>query len=189
MTLSPDDVFAIAHKITGWLERAETELLYKLALDIPKNGVIVEIGSYRGKSTTVLAFGAKERGGKVYAIDPFEGVMDGHVVTGHDRDHLRYALINAGVSESVEIITGYSVATAKTWKKPIDLIFIDGDHSYEAVKADLKAWSKHVTGKIALHDYNLNWPGVPLAVDEFVAAGEWRIVENVDATVVLERVE
>jgi predicted O-methyltransferase YrrM len=189
MTLTPEQVFTIAHKITGWLEPHETMRLYGLALDIPENGAIVEIGSYRGKSTTVLAIGAKERSARVYAIDPFEGVMDGHVVTGHDRDHLRYALVNAGVVDSVEIITGYSLETAKTWKRPIDLLWIDGDHSYEAVKADLKAWSKHVKGKIALHDYTQNWPGVPMAVDEFVADGKWRIVDNVDATVVLERVK
>jgi predicted O-methyltransferase YrrM len=49
-----------------------------------------------------------------------------------------------------------------------DFIFIDADHSYEAVKADIAAWSKRLApgGLIAGHDYDAHWPGVMRAVDE-----------------------
>lgn len=187
MTLTPENVFNIAHGIDGWLDRAETEKLYTLALDIPKKGVVVEIGSYHGKSTVVLALGARERGGTVYTIDPYEGMMDGREVTLHDRDHLRYALTEYGVLDNTTIITRFSQAVAEVWKDPIDLIFIDGSHFYEDVLADLWAWSPHVKGKIACHDHNTNWPGVLMAVAEFVSGGEWKIIEQIDATVVLER--
>ena len=46
-----------------------------------------------------------------------------------------------------------------------DFVFIDADHSYEAVKADIEAWSP-LTNFICGHDYCNKWPGVMKAVDE-----------------------
>jgi UDP-2,3-diacylglucosamine pyrophosphatase LpxH len=182
------DIFEIAVRIDGWLDRLEIYRLHQLAGEIPLKGTIVEIGSYRGRSTVVLALGAQPRKGKVYAIDTFEGVKGDTHISGHDRDILGYALANNGVTDSVEIITAKSLAAAKKWSKSIDLLFLDGSHEYEDVLADLNAWSPHVAGLIACHDHNENWPGVPQAVSEFVAKGDWRVAEQVDATVVLERV-
>lgn len=193
MTYSESDIVALTGKIDGWLDPQETRLLYRTALAIPENGVIVEIGSYRGKSTVIMGYAALERNATVYAVDPFEGVMDGEVVSKIDRDHLRLNLKKHGVTKVVQIVTACSASAAAEWgdktePDAIDFIFIDGSHMYEDVLLDLQAWSPFVVGKIACHDHNENWPGVMLAVDEFTAAGEWRIVEQQDATVILERV-
>lgn len=62
---------------------------------------------------------------------------------------------------------------AATWVAPgsLDLVFIDGDHSYDAVRQDLRAWRDKVRpgGVLAGHDYSLFRPGVPRAVHEFAA--------------------
>ncbi|MFH1760634.1 MAG: class I SAM-dependent methyltransferase [bacterium] len=72
------------------------------------------------------------------------------------------------------IITDYSYNAVKTWNKKIDLLWLDGDHNYEAVKRDFLDWKRHVVpdGRIAIHDsrrlaspnipesdYNRGWPG------------------------------
>lgn len=191
MTSLPDDrILEISKSIMGWLDPRESVLLYQLAQNMPYHGVIVEVGSYRGRSTVLLALGAREQNGTVYAVDPFEGMMDGREVTLHDRDQLENALAENGVRDDVHIWTQTSLSAAKQWSGEIDLIFIDGSHQYEDVMADLKAWSPWVTGKIAMHDTleNGQWQGVVQALNEFVAAGEWAVVQRADATTVLERV-
>lgn len=52
----------------------------------------------------------------------------------------------------------------------VDVIYIDADHSYESVKKDLNGWFKKITngGFLCGHDYIDAWPGVKIAVDEFV---------------------
>src|SRR5690606_13349822 len=119
------------------------ERLYTLAGSIPSKGVVVEVGSYRGRSTVILALGAKGRKGKVYAIDPFEGTKGVIPVNLHDRDILGHALEHYGVTDTVEVITATSLAAVKKWSRPIDLLFLDGSHEYEDVLADLNAWSPH----------------------------------------------
>lgn len=55
--------------------------------------------------------------------------------------------------------------------KKVDFIYLDGDHSYEAVKDDLQVWWPLVSdiGILAGHDYDVQHPGVVQAVDEFFA--------------------
>ena len=66
----------IAREIDGWLTLKEGKLLYNLSKK-NDNGVIVEIGSWKGKSTIYLAHGSKNgKKNKVYAIDPHEGLTE-----------------------------------------------------------------------------------------------------------------
>merc|ERR1711924_247319 len=62
---------------------------------------------------------------------------------------------------------------AASWIRPgfLDLVFIDGDHRYEAVLKDLHAWwpTLKEDGILAGHDYTVNHPGVAQAVHEFAA--------------------
>lgn len=69
----------------------------------------------------------------------------------------------------MQILRGKSIDMAKTFNKSIDLIFIDGDHSYNAVKADVLAWLPHLKphGVIIMHDFA--WAtGVQQVVKEII---------------------
>lgn len=158
-------------------------LLYGLARSL-KPKVCVEIGSARGKSACAVGLALRRNGsGKLYAIDP-------HSVTNwNDADSVdSFALITenlrkAGVTEFVEIVRQTSGDAAKGWNKKIDLIFIDGDHSYEGVKADWDLFLPHLNefGVVVFHDtlWDLRPDpkiaradmGVPRFVDELRAAG------------------
>ncbi len=67
-------------------------------------------------------------------------------------------------------IEGDSREVYKTWDKgKIKLLFIDGDHTYEGVKADAEGWFDHVSspGAILFHDFRSDLPGICHAVSEF----------------------
>lgn len=130
---------------------AEGRLLYKLASKC-KQGVIVEIGSWKGRSTIWLAKGARA---KVYAIDPHEGTRT-HKYGGCENTYDEFIknMERAGVSDMVVPVVKTSEEAVKDWDKPVGLIFIDGEHSCEAVKFDFDNWVPHLVegGVIALHD-------------------------------------
>lgn len=158
-------------------------VLYGLARSL-KPKVCVEIGSARGKSACAVGLALRRNGGgRLYAIDP-------HSPTNWNDTHsvdsfaiFTQHLAQAGVTEFVEILRQTSGEAAKGWNRKIDLIFIDGDHSYEGVKNDWDLFLPHMAefGVVVFHDTlwdlrpdkNLSRAdmGVPRFVDELRAAG------------------
>ncbi len=66
--------------------------------------------------------------------------------------------------------------------KTLDLIFIDGDHSYEGVVADIQAWWPKMTEGSVFSGHDYNRPAVKRAVDEFADAWELEVTEGDHAT-------
>lgn len=159
-------------RIRGYLADVEGYALMLLARSGPGDGAIVEIGSFLGKSAAWLAFGAQQGGrGRVTAIDPFTGSPEHQpgarneepeiVARGSTRPRFEQNLRDAGLRESVDVIEARSTDAAARWSGPIRLLFIDGDHSEEASRADFEAWLPHTAlgGLIAFHDVGV-WAGV-----------------------------
>ena len=160
----------ILTSVDGWLHPKEAQLLYRLASQCKARGAIVEIGSWKGKSTICLARGSiAGHKTKIHAIDPHTGSPE------HSRefgvvwtfDEFRRNIENAGVNEMVTPIVDYSDAAAKKFNEPVELIFIDGLHEYEGVKIDFDGWFPKVVdhGVMAFHDSTC-WPGVLKCVSE-----------------------
>jgi predicted O-methyltransferase YrrM len=191
MTLSPADVFDLVKDIHGFLYPAEVHQLYALACEIPQGGTVVELGCYQGKSTTALAYGVQAQAGNLYTIDPFEGEMVGNIEVKREfARQVMQRLTDRVLDTHVQMYEGYSYDIVKTWQHGrIDLLFIDAVHDYESVSRDLADWSPLMAdgGRIALHDHNSTWPGVQLAVAEFITRHNWRIISQVEGLVTLER--
>lgn len=143
----------------GLITENEGELLFSLARDVSPEGVIVEIGSYKGGSTIFLARGVKiAEKEKVYAVDPHsrrkEFRMGVELVQKNTFSIFTQNIKNAGVDDWVIPIVKTSYQAAKGWRKPIRLLWIDGSHKYEHVKIDFLLWERHLVkgGVIALHD-------------------------------------
>lgn len=175
--------------IKGFLDPNEAALLYRLASEVPAGGVIVEIGSYQGKSTVCLGRGAKVNGARVYAIDPHEDFQESENTHYGAENYaaLLKNLIEFNVADVVRVVALASEEIARSWWRTIDLLFIDGEHSEENVRFDFNEIGKFAD-LIAMHDTTGNHPGVTQALNEILAAGEWEIIERADATAVLRRV-
>jgi predicted O-methyltransferase YrrM len=141
-----------ARQNPGWLKEHEGRLLFCLAANLPQPDAVVEIGSAEGKSTIWLASGLKAsgRGGRVFAVDPHEAYLG----RSNTQEEFERNMRAAGVSEFVVGIGERSEEAAKGWGAPLKLIFIDGDHSYDAVRRDFELWEKHLVpgGVVAFHD-------------------------------------
>lgn len=133
--------------VEGWLSLEEAINLYTLA-EKCQDGCIVEVGSYRGKSTLALALGtlAGYRA-KVYAIDPheiFSGV-NGGTFGPQDRKVFMRNVARTDAYNIVRLVNLSSEIISPGWTEQVSLLWIDGDHSYEGVKRDWECWLPHLS--------------------------------------------
>jgi hypothetical protein len=143
--------------IRGWTTDKELKILSELA-HLSYN--VVEIGCWKGRSTKVLLDSCS---GIVYAVDKWEGANDQSGAMVLLQDVYSEFVKNVGHYDNLEIIKELSLDAAKKINS-VDMVFIDADHSYEAVKADIEAWLPKCNKFICGHDYD--YPDVKKAVDE-----------------------
>jgi len=132
--------------VPGWLTDEEGEALYELARACRGDGVIVEIGSWKGKSTICLGLGSRAGNGvPVYAIDPHTDTRFGDFESNVQR---------AGIRELVRPIASLSQPAADDFDEPIEILFVDGSHEYDLVLEDFEKWVPKVVdgGWVAFHD-------------------------------------
>jgi len=160
MNYGIEEVQKWAATVEGWFSDRQGRFLYTKARQCSGKGVIVEIGSWKGKSTVWLGSGSLA-GNRVpvYAVDPHNCWYseDGGLGRGKELTTLREFEENmkrTGVSGVVRPIVATSEEAIKNWKDPIELLLIDGDHSYDAVKKDIDLWLPYVIdgGIIAFDD-------------------------------------
>ncbi len=157
-----------ALKIEGWMHA--DELLW-LAQQAETRNLIVEIGSWMGRSTRALADNCP---GKVLAVDTWQGSdEDQHraLLEGKPKDWLMLQFMNNLAGVNVYAYRLASLAAAETFKDELfDMIFIDAGHTYDDVKADILAWGNLLApgGLLCGHDYHFEAPGVVEAVNELL---------------------
>ena len=149
---------------------------------VKKNGIYAEIGVFKGNLSTQLYNLLTPT--ELYLIDLFTGIItsgdqDGNDVEDYDLTISYNNLMNKyDTSTNVTILKGYSDEMLSTFDDNyFDMIYLDGDHSYEGVKKDLEVSYKKIknNGFIMGHDYEMNHKktkslyefGVRKAVDEF----------------------
>jgi predicted O-methyltransferase YrrM len=121
--------------------------------------VVLEIGSARGKSTCSLALACRQNGcGKVYSIDPHTQNSWTDVGVGENS----YAFLKARIREYhleqwCEVVVATSAVAAQNWARPIDILFIDGDHTYEGVKFDFSVFEPWLTPKALVLFHDTTW--------------------------------
>jgi hypothetical protein len=142
--------------------------------------VILEIGSYKGKSTVGLASIAQRYGLEpVVAVDPHTAPAAtdyGHGTQQSSWDDFRASLRTAGVENAVEAHRAYSRDLAGGWSRPIRFLWIDGDHTYRGAKEDIDLFRPHlVPGAIvAMHDVLHSFDGpVRVFAEELLAADQF----------------
>jgi predicted O-methyltransferase YrrM len=190
-------ILAKMRGIEGWLEDDEADLLAAAAAraltEQTEAQALVEVGSYCGKSTVVLAsvIQALRPTAKVHAVDLHDGrvgTADKIVQVAPSLAKLQRNLDVAGLSPYVEIVR--SRPQDVPWSGPIALLLIDGLHDYSSVSADFRHFERWVEegAFVAFHDYADYFPGVMRFVGELVESGQYTCVQRVRTMVILRRV-
>jgi predicted O-methyltransferase YrrM len=151
----------------------ELAMLHSLARSCPAAPRILEIGSYLGASTCFLAAAAAELHGTLFCVDTWQN----QTMPDGERDTFNVFRRNtAPFSERIRTIRRRSSELSDNdLELPLNLAFIDGDHSFAAVLADFERVAPWIApgGVIAFHDCSRHFPGVPRTVGHALHSGDW----------------
>jgi predicted O-methyltransferase YrrM len=172
------EVLAAVRDVEGWMTDAQAARLWAAAARAPAGGRIAEIGSYRGRSSIVLAAAAGANV-EVVAIDPHAGNDRGpRQWTGTadegEADHRAFLdnLERAGVAGRVRHVRRPSQEALGEVEGGLDVLYVDGAHAYGPASADLARWGARVRlgGTLLVHDA-FSSVGVTLALGRVLLAG------------------
>lgn len=144
--------------VEGWLTPREIEFVSLLAAVPTAAGEILEIGSFRGKSTIALALGSEleHDSPRISVVDPFPafGENETNSEAPTSRELFERNIGTAGVAERIEINQMLSGDLVEKWDRPLRLLWVDGDHTYEGANIDIQGFSPFLVdgGIIACHD-------------------------------------
>lgn len=129
----------------------EAAHLFRVVRDLgPEPATIVEIGRFKGGSTVVISTAMAE-GSELWSYDLH---LTGPDVDSAELDReLEAALDRLGLAQGVRLIVGDS-RSAEPPPRPADVVFVDGDHSYEGARADFERWRELLRpgGHLLFHD-------------------------------------
>jgi predicted O-methyltransferase YrrM len=179
-----DEALRAIDGVEGWLSEDQARRLWNAAMEVRSGGQIVEIGSFRGRSTIVLSRAAAEGVG-IVAIDPHGGgdrgpqeITPDQVRGDEDNRVFRANLEGAGVNGRVRHVRLMSDEAHGSVDGPIDMLYVDGAHRYKPARDDIAAWGARVpvSGTLLVHDA-YNAIGVMLAQLRLLFfSREWRYV-------------
>lgn len=170
----------------GFMPVQEGLALYAAAAEAGKLGLpLLEVGTYCGRSTILLADAAREAGTVAVTVDHHRGseeqqpgwdyhdaeTVDPEIGRMDTLPTFRRTLHRAGLEDHVIAVVGRSPQVAKVWGTPLGLVFIDGGHTDEHAGGDYEGWAPHVAdgGLLVIHDV------FPDPADEWTGQAPYRV--------------
>ncbi|MEU4495532.1 class I SAM-dependent methyltransferase [Streptomyces sp. NBC_00210] len=170
----------------GFMPVREGLALYAAAAEAGALGLpLLEVGTYCGRSTILLADAAREAGTTAVTVDHHRGseeqqpgweyhdpeTVDPEIGRMDTLPTFRRTLHRAGLEEHVIAVVGRSPQVARVWGAPLGLVFIDGGHTDEHAGGDYEGWAPHVAdgGFLVIHDV------FPDPVDEWTGQAPYRV--------------
>ncbi|MGW4550734.1 class I SAM-dependent methyltransferase [Streptomyces violaceorubidus] len=180
------DVLAAFEAAKGFMPAHEGRALYAAAVEAGGLGLpLLEVGTYCGRSTVLLADAARRAGVTALTVDHHRGseeqqpgwdyhdpeTVDPELGVMDTLPTFRRTLHRAGLEEHVVALVGRSPQVAAVWNSPLGLVFIDGGHTDEHANADYEGWAPHVAdgGLLVIHDV------FPDPADEFTGQAPYRV--------------
>ena len=160
--------------IQGWCDPFVEKLYSKIVQRAKPHDILVEVGVWKGKSACMMAQHIEASGKPLhfFAVDTFEGSPEHQTAVAHEGGSTYHVFSShmekSGAERYVRPVRMDSVRAAKCFgDESVDFVFIDADHSYEGVRADLFAWFPKIKrdGIIAGHDFD--WKTVKSSVRDF----------------------
>lgn len=179
-----ENALMLAGDVEGQLKDSEVRMLFLFGACPTAEGEVLEIGSFLGKSTVVLAKAAELAGpGGIVSVDPLNSPSETDPDLGEEasgRRRFDENLRKSGVTERVEFHQMTSGELLPDWERKIRFLWIDGDHTYSGTKPDFDMFSPFMAegAMVAFHDVMHRFDG-PIRVfmedvlgsDSFGAAG------------------
>jgi predicted O-methyltransferase YrrM len=179
-------ILAAFEAAKGFMPVNEGLALYAAAVEAGALGLpLLEVGTYCGRSTILLADAARAAGTVAVTVDHHRGseeqqpgwdyhdpeTVDPEIGLMDTLPTFRRTLHRAGLEDHVVAIVGRSPQVATVWSGPAGLVFIDGGHTDEHATNDYEGWATHVArdGLLAIHDV------FPDPVDEWTGQAPYRI--------------
>ncbi|MEV0847040.1 class I SAM-dependent methyltransferase [Streptomyces sp. NPDC049954] len=202
------EVLAAFEAAKGFMPRHEGLALYAAAVEAGALGLpLLEVGTYCGRSTLLLADAARAAGVSVVTVDHHRGseeqqpgweYHDPHTVDEElgvmdTLPQFRRTLYRAGLEEHVVAVVGRSPQVAAVWGQPLGLVFVDGGHTDAHANADYEGWSPKLAGGglLVIHDVfpdPADGGQAPYRIwRRAVESGEFDEVRTVDSLRVLRR--
>lgn len=198
-----------SENVPGWLRGEEAVAMVAEIASLPNEPVVVEVGSFLGSGSIVLAGSLMIRGtGELHCIDPFDGSGDSFSVPVYEdlvrtncgarsmRDCFEENLAAAGVAERVRIYQARAEEAACGWSTPIDLLFLDGDQSPEGATRGYESLFPFVKqgGVIAIHnsgprDYAPGHDGARLLAVQLASTSSVEFLQRVDSITFFRKLE
>ena len=180
------EILAAFEAAKGFMPVGEGLALYAAAVEAGKLGLpLLEVGTYCGRSTLLLADAARGAGVTVLTLDHHRGseeqqpgwdyhdpeTVDPEVGLMDTLPTFRRTLHKAGLEEHVVALVGRSPQVSRIWGTPLGLVFIDGGHTDEHANGDYEGWAPHVAegGLLVIHDV------FPEPEDEFTGQAPYRV--------------
>jgi predicted O-methyltransferase YrrM len=180
------EILAAFEAAKGFMPLDEGLALYAAAVEAGALGLpLLEVGTYCGRSTILLADAARRAGVCAVTVDHHRGseeqqpgweyhdpqTVDPEIGLMDTLPTFRRTLHRAGLEDHVVAVVGRSPQVAAFWRSPLGLVFIDGGHTDEHASADYEGWAPHVAegGLLVIHDV------FPDPVDEFTGQAPYRI--------------
>jgi hypothetical protein len=195
-----------SRRVPGWTRGEEAVRLAQASYELPDGAVVVEIGSFLGCSTVLLAGARELRGsGKVHCVDTFDASGDEFSVpiyrsirdsaSGTLRERFEKNVERAGLGSRVQVHAGRADQVAASWTEAIDLLFFDGDQSREGVRCAYEAWEPFLKegGTIVLHNSRPGYrreghDGHAVIGEEYVQPPYYAGIEHVGTTTFARKV-
>ena len=156
-----EDAWGTAHRVPGWFGETEAAVFWSVVHEV-RPATVVEIGSYLGRSTTLLGLALQHAdvpAARLVAIDPHTGDRQNMRALGISTiptlDLFRLYMQAAGIGELLDVRVAPSADVAADWHDAVDLLFVDGWHSKRGVLADARGFGPHLTdrGIVCFDDY------------------------------------
>ena len=200
-----DEVLAFSTKVPGPYSKPELTKLYELAVALPDNATVVEIGVLYGRSASVFFQVAQHKPLELHFIDPW-------VVNGKDPHRYFHGMVNEHFREVPSTMHNKVAREVFPPFQAIDLLHVDGDHSPEGIESDCELWlygvrpapsavitigelppsSRRPPGYAVFHDYDtrnpdggLMYPQIKETVDHYCA--DWEKVGVFDSQAIFRR--
>ncbi|MFO0668049.1 MAG: class I SAM-dependent methyltransferase [Polyangiaceae bacterium] len=162
--------------IDGWFSEDEGRWYARFARGLV-GGVFVEVGSWKGRSTSFIGAICNAQGTRLVCVDHWGGSEDGLAQRYADALAVEdvaatFRANMAALGIAVEVMHETSLAAAARFEPgTVDRVFLDGSHDGASVAADLEAWGVRLRegGRLAGHDYSHKHPDLCAAVDTYAA--------------------